>query len=50
MVYLSVLDPDGERSTRDEVVAICVPCQRVFFVDEWREFHPVRKPHIEADS
>jgi hypothetical protein len=49
-VYLSLLDPAGERATRNDVVAICIPCQRVFFVEEWRKLHPLHKPHIRADS
>jgi len=50
MVYLTVLDPDGDRATLNEVVAICIPCQRVYFVEEWRTLRPLHRPHIRADS
>lgn len=49
VIYLTELDPSERPMTRCEVIAICVRCQRVYFLEEWRARQHLRHPHIERD-
>jgi hypothetical protein len=49
VIFLSELEPNKHPMTACGVVAICIPCRRLYFAEEWRKHYRVRDPSVDAD-
>lgn len=46
VIYLTELEPNEHPMTRCGVVAICIPCRRIFLAEEWRIRPDLRNPEM----